>query len=40
VLVAFVLRRIIRSHPDLVRERWPGAESSLAFLMRLAGQRG
>ena len=40
VLVAFVLRRIIRSHPDLVREHWPGAESSLTFLLRLGGQPG
>jgi uncharacterized membrane protein YkvA (DUF1232 family) len=40
VLVAFVLRRIVRSHSDLVREHWPGSQSSLTFLLRLGGQPG
>jgi uncharacterized membrane protein YkvA (DUF1232 family) len=40
VLVAFVLRRIVRSHPDLVREHWPGSQSALTFLLRLGGQPG
>jgi len=39
VLVAFVLRRVARASPDLVREHWPGPPVSLAFILRLAGQR-
>jgi uncharacterized membrane protein YkvA (DUF1232 family) len=39
VLVAFVLRRVVRtSDPELVRELWPGPESSLSFVLRLAGR--
>lgn len=38
VLVAFVLRRVIRKDPDLVRELWPGPPTSLAVVLRLAGQ--
>ncbi|MBA3364800.1 MAG: DUF1232 domain-containing protein [Actinobacteria bacterium] len=38
VLVAFVLRRVVREDPDLVRELWPGPPTSLAFVLRLAGQ--
>lgn len=38
VLVAFVLRRVVRADPDLVRELWPGPPTSLAFVLRLAGQ--
>lgn len=38
VLVAFVLRRVVRtSDPELVRELWPGPESSLSLVLRLAG---
>jgi uncharacterized membrane protein YkvA (DUF1232 family) len=37
VLVAFVLRRVARRNPQLVREHWPGPASSLAFVLRLAG---
>jgi uncharacterized membrane protein YkvA (DUF1232 family) len=39
VLVALVLRRVVRSDPDLVREHWPGPPASLAFILRIAGQR-
>lgn len=38
VLVAFVLRRIVQSNPDLVRELWPGPPASLGLVLRLAGQ--
>lgn len=38
VLVAFVLRRIVRSNPGLVRELWPGPQWSLGLVLRLAGQ--
>lgn len=38
VLVAFVLRRIVRSNPSLVRELWPGPPASLGLILRLAGQ--
>ena len=38
VLVAFVLRRIVRANPDLIREHWPGPPSSLGFVLRLAGR--
>ena len=37
VLVAFVLRRVVRSAPELVREHWPGPASSLELVLRLAG---
>ena len=37
VLVAFVLRRVARGNPELVRELWPGPESSLRLLLRLVG---
>ena len=35
VLVAFVLRRIVRRNPRLVHELWPGPPSSLAVIMRI-----
>jgi uncharacterized membrane protein YkvA (DUF1232 family) len=38
VIVAFVLRRIARMNPELIREHWPGPPSSLALILRLAGQ--
>ena len=38
VLVAFVLRRIVRANPSLVRELWPGPPASLGLILRLAGQ--
>jgi uncharacterized membrane protein YkvA (DUF1232 family) len=37
VIVAFVLRRVARGSPGLIREHWPGPASSLAFVLRLAG---
>jgi uncharacterized membrane protein YkvA (DUF1232 family) len=38
ILVAIVLRRVLRkAGAELVRERWPGPESSLEVLLRLAG---
>jgi uncharacterized membrane protein YkvA (DUF1232 family) len=37
VLVAFVLRRVVRSAPELVREHWPGPASSLELVLRLSG---
>ena len=39
VLVAFVLRRIVRANPDLIREHWPGPPSSLGLVLRLASGR-
>ena len=38
VLVAFVLRHVVRKDPDLVRELWPGPPRSLAMILRVAGQ--
>jgi len=38
ILVAFVLRRVVRNDPYLVREHWPGPPSSLAVVLRLAGR--
>jgi uncharacterized membrane protein YkvA (DUF1232 family) len=38
ILVAFVLRRVVRSDVTLVREHWPGPASSLAVVLRLAGR--
>jgi uncharacterized membrane protein YkvA (DUF1232 family) len=35
LLVALVLRRIVRSNPRLVHELWPGPPSSLAVIMRV-----
>jgi uncharacterized membrane protein YkvA (DUF1232 family) len=37
VLVAFVLRRVVRARPDLIRELWPGPQTSLSVVLRLAG---
>ena len=37
VLVAFVLRRVVRANPELVREHWPGPRDSLRTVLRLAG---
>src|ERR671936_3118654 len=39
VLVAFVLRRVVRHEPELVREHWPGPQASLALVLRLAGRK-
>jgi uncharacterized membrane protein YkvA (DUF1232 family) len=38
VIVAFVLRRIVRRHPGLVRELWPGPPASARLVLRIAGQ--
>jgi uncharacterized membrane protein YkvA (DUF1232 family) len=35
VLVALVLRRIVRRNPGLVRELWPGPPSSLGIILRV-----
>jgi uncharacterized membrane protein YkvA (DUF1232 family) len=38
VVVALALRHLLRAGgPDLLREHWPGPESSLAIVLRLAG---
>jgi uncharacterized membrane protein YkvA (DUF1232 family) len=37
IIVAFVLRRLIRGHPAIVQELWPGPQRSLAIVLRLAG---
>jgi uncharacterized membrane protein YkvA (DUF1232 family) len=40
VLVGVVLRFVLRSAgPNVVTENWPGPESSLNVVLRLAGQR-
>jgi uncharacterized membrane protein YkvA (DUF1232 family) len=37
IVVALVLRTVLRSGgPELLREHWPGPESSLAVVSRLA----
>jgi uncharacterized membrane protein YkvA (DUF1232 family) len=38
VLVAFVLRHVVREEPNVVRELWPGPATSLGIVLRLAGQ--
>lgn len=38
ILVAFVLRRVVRNEPSLVKEHWPGPPRSLAVILRLAGK--
>jgi uncharacterized membrane protein YkvA (DUF1232 family) len=40
VIVAFVLRRLVRTNPNLIQEHWPGPTASLSFVLRLAGQGG
>ena len=38
ILVAFVLRRVVRrTGPEVVRELWPGPDSSLRLVLRAAG---
>jgi len=37
ILVAFVLRRVVKREPGLVKEHWPGPPSSLTLILRLAG---
>jgi uncharacterized membrane protein YkvA (DUF1232 family) len=38
ILVAFVLRRVVKKEPGLVEEHWPGPPSSLEVILRLAGK--
>ena len=38
ILVALVLRRVVKKEPGLVKEHWPGPPGSLAVILRLAGQ--
>jgi uncharacterized membrane protein YkvA (DUF1232 family) len=40
IIVALVLRTVLRSGPDLLRQHWPGPDASLNALMRLAYGRG
>jgi uncharacterized membrane protein YkvA (DUF1232 family) len=37
IVVAVVLRRVLRGQPGLVHEHWPGPPSSLAVVLRLVG---
>jgi uncharacterized membrane protein YkvA (DUF1232 family) len=39
LLVALVLRVVVRGNPELVREHWPGPGSSLDMLLRAVGVR-
>jgi uncharacterized membrane protein YkvA (DUF1232 family) len=39
LIVVFVLRRVVRTNPTLVREHWPGPPASLGFLLRLLPQQ-
>jgi uncharacterized membrane protein YkvA (DUF1232 family) len=40
VIVAFVLRWVLRgAGPEQIREHWPGPETSLGMVLRLAGAR-
>src|SRR5262245_19394411 len=36
VIVALVLRRLLRANPTLVEELWPGPQSSLELVLRFA----
>ena len=38
ILLAFVVRHLLRADEQLVRELWPGPERSLEFLLRLIGR--
>ena len=38
VLVAFVLRRVVKKNAALVRELWPGPPASLAVILRVGGE--
>ena len=37
IVLAFVLRHVLRVNQELVRELWPGPERSLELLLRLCG---
>jgi uncharacterized membrane protein YkvA (DUF1232 family) len=38
IIVALVLRRLVRAHPAIVQELWPGPQTSLALVLRFAGR--
>jgi uncharacterized membrane protein YkvA (DUF1232 family) len=38
ILVAFVIRHLLRTDEQMVRELWPGPEQSLELLLRLVGR--
>jgi uncharacterized membrane protein YkvA (DUF1232 family) len=38
IIVALVLRRLVRAHPTIVQELWPGPQTSLALVLRFAGR--
>ena len=38
LLVAFVLRRVVRANSEVVQELWPGPRTSLAVVLRAAGE--
>ena len=38
VIVALVLRRLVRTNRNLIQQHWPGPTASLAFVLRLTGQ--
>jgi uncharacterized membrane protein YkvA (DUF1232 family) len=40
ILVALVLRTILRRDKRLIAEHWPGPEASLQVVLRLAGAKG
>jgi uncharacterized membrane protein YkvA (DUF1232 family) len=39
LLVALVLRRVVRRNREVVREHWPGPAAGLAVILRLGGQQ-
>jgi hypothetical protein len=39
ILVALVLRRVLRQERDLLAEHWPGSPAGLQLLYRLGGSR-
>ena len=39
IILAFVLRHVLRGNEQAIRELWPGPEQSLELLLRLIGRR-
>jgi uncharacterized membrane protein YkvA (DUF1232 family) len=39
ILVALVLRTILRGNTELIVEHWPGPDASLSLVLRLAGAK-
>jgi len=39
IILAFVLRHLLRGNEQAIRELWPGPERSLELLLRLIGRR-